>query len=66
MVVISFVPFGDLLGYLRKSRGQNDHYYNDPDMMPKTSLTSEELMQFAEDIASGMEFLESNKVFRLV
>ena len=63
LVVISFVPFGDLLGYLRKSRGHEDYYYNDSDMMPKISLTSRELIRFAKDIACGMEFLEANKVF---
>ena len=32
-MLIEYVPFGDLLGYLRKSRGLNDTYYKDPDGM---------------------------------
>ena len=33
-VLIEYVPFGDLLGYLRKSRGLNDTYFKDPDIKP--------------------------------
>ena len=61
-MVIAFVPYGDLLGYLRKSRGKNDLYFNDPDIKPKTDLTSKELIRFASDVACGMEFLALNKV----
>ena len=50
-MLIEYVPFGDLLGYLRKSRGLNDTYYKDPDIKPKTSLTSQQLMKFAWQIA---------------
>ena len=60
--MIAFVPFGDLLGYLRKSRGKDDRYFNDPDIKPKTNLTSKELIRFARDVACGMEFLALNKV----
>ena len=35
MVIIEYVPYGDLLGYLRKSRGLNDTYYKDPDVKPR-------------------------------
>ena len=62
LVVIAFVPFGDLLGYMRKSRGKVDRYFNDPDIKPKTNLTSKELIRFARDVSCGMEFLASNKV----
>ena len=62
MVIIEYVPYGDLLGYLRKSRGLNDTYYKDPDVKPKTNLTSQELMKFAWQVADGMSFLSSNKV----
>ncbi|XP_068733606.1 uncharacterized protein [Montipora capricornis] len=50
MVLIEYVPFGDLLGYLRKSRGLNDTYYKDPDVQPETNLTSEQLIKFAWQI----------------
>ena len=62
LVLIEYVPFGDLLGYLRKSRGLNDTYYNDPDVKPQTSLTAEQLMKFAWQVADGMCYLSSKKV----
>ena len=61
-MLIEYVPFGDLLGYLRKSRGLNDTYYKDPDIKPKTSLTSQQLMKFAWQIADGMAYLSSKRV----
>ena len=62
LVVIEYVPFGDLLGYLRKSRGLNDTYFKDPDIKPKTSLTSHQLMKFAWQVADGMSYLSSKRV----
>ena len=62
LVLIEYVPFGDLLGYLRKSRGLNDTYYKDPDITPKTSLTSQQLIKFACQIADGMSYLSSKRV----
>ncbi|XP_015755460.1 PREDICTED: fibroblast growth factor receptor 3-like [Acropora digitifera] len=57
LVLIEYIPYGDLLGYLRKSRGLNDTYYEDPDIKPKTSLASQNLMKFAWQIADGMSYL---------
>ena len=62
LVLIEYVPFGDLLGYLRKSRGLNDTYYKDPDIKPQTNLTSQELVKFAWQIADGMSYLSSKFV----
>jgi len=62
LVLIEYVPFGDLLGYLRKSRGLNDTYYKDPNIKPKTTLTSQQLMKFAWQIADGMSYLSSKRV----
>ena len=62
LVLIEYVPFGDLLGYLRKSRGLNDTYYKDPDIKPQTNLTSQQLMKFAWQIADGMSYLSSKFV----
>ena len=64
MVLIEYVPYGDLLGYLRKSRGLNDTYFEDPDIKPKTNLTSEQLMKFAWQVADGMSYLSSIPVSR--
>ncbi|CAH3158929.1 unnamed protein product, partial [Pocillopora meandrina] len=58
-VLIEYVPFGDLLGYLRKSRGLNDTYFKDPDIKPQTNLTSQQLIKFAWQIADGMSYLSS-------
>ena len=60
-MLVEYVPYGDLLGYLRKSRGLNDTYYDDPDIKPKTSLTSQQLMKFAWQIADGMSYLSLRK-----
>ncbi|PFX24021.1 Proto-oncogene tyrosine-protein kinase receptor Ret [Stylophora pistillata] len=62
LVLIEYVPFGDLLGYLRKSRGLNDTYYKDPNIKPQTNLTSQQLMQFAWQIADGMGYLSSKSI----
>ncbi|KAL9964783.1 hypothetical protein ACROYT_G028468 [Oculina patagonica] len=62
LVLIEYVPFGDLLGYLRKSRGLNDTYFKDPDVKPQTSLTAEQLMRFAWQVADGMFYLSSRKI----
>ena len=62
LVLIEYVPFGDLLGYLRKSRGLTDTYYKDPDIKPETSLTSHQLMKFAWQVADGMSYLSSKRV----
>jgi len=50
------------LGYLRKSRGLHDLYFKDPDAKPQTNLTSQQLMQFAWQIADGMSYLCSSKI----
>ncbi|XP_027037229.1 tyrosine kinase receptor Cad96Ca-like [Pocillopora damicornis] len=62
LVLIEYVPFGDLLGYLRKSRGLNDTYYKDPDIKPQTNLTSQQLMKFSWQIADGMSYLSSKSI----
>ena len=62
MAITEYVPFGDLLGFLRKSRGLHDTYYKDPDIKPQSSLSPKQLFSFAWDIANGMEFLSSKKV----
>ena len=66
MVLIEYVHYGDLLGYLRKSRGLNDTYFEDLDIKPKTNLTSEQLMKFAWQVADGMSYLSSIPVSRNV
>ena len=62
LALIEYVPFRDLLGYLRKSRGLNDTYFKDPDFKSQTNLTSQQLMKFAWKIADGMSYLSSKSV----
>jgi hypothetical protein len=62
-VIIEYVPFGDLLGYLRKSRGEHDEYYSDPEIKPNTNLSSQQLLRFGWHVADGMAYLASEKVF---
>ena len=60
---MEFIPFGDLLGYLRKMRGVKDSCYSDADHLPLAKLcTSRELMKFAIESAQGMEYLSMKKV----
>ena len=59
-MLIEYVPY-DLCGYLRNSRGFTDICYIDPDIKPKTSLTSQQVMKFAWQIADGMSYLSSRK-----
>ena len=62
LVIIEYVPYGDLLGYLRRSRGLNDTYFKDPDVKPQTSLTSQQLMKFSWHVAEGMRYLSTKNV----
>lgn len=61
-MLIEYVPFGDLLGYLRKSRGLNYTYYKDLDIKPQTNFGSQKLMKFAWQMADGMSYLSSKYV----
>jgi len=63
LVVVEYAQYGDVLGYLRKSRGVRDNYYNDPLVQPPTSLTSKQLLKFAWEISDGMDYLSKKKVF---
>ena len=62
LVVVEYAQYGDVLGYLRKSRGVRDNYYNDPSVQPRTNLTSKQLLTFAWEISDGMVYLSKKKV----
>jgi len=62
LVVVEYAQYGDVLGYLRRSRGVSDNYYSDPSVKPCTSLTSKQLLKFAWEISDGMHYLSSKKV----
>lgn len=60
-IILEYLPYGDLLGYLRRSRGHEDTYCSG-DLRPEGRLNSRDLLQFAWMIADGMNFLAQNKV----
>ncbi|XP_068686667.1 proto-oncogene tyrosine-protein kinase receptor Ret-like isoform X2 [Montipora foliosa] len=62
MVMFEYIPYGDLLGFLKRSRGLDDQYFNDPDVKPTSPLTPQQLLKFAGEIADGMTYLEANKI----
>ncbi|XP_067052021.1 tyrosine kinase receptor Cad96Ca-like isoform X2 [Acropora muricata] len=61
MLILEYVPHGDLLGCLRKSRGMDDQYYSCPENFQE-EITSYDLLSFAQQIAYGMSFLASKKI----
>ena len=61
MLILEYAPYGDLLGYLRKSRGMEDKYYSCPENCQQ-EVTPYDLLSFAQQLASGMSFLASKKV----
>ena len=54
LIVLEYLPYGDLLGHLRKSRGIEDTY--------NTGEPEEDLLSFAWMISDGMNYLASMKV----
>ncbi|CAH3147322.1 unnamed protein product [Porites evermanni] len=61
LIVLEYLPYGDLLGYLRKSRGHSDSY-NTGEKKPASKLTAKDLLSFAWIIADGMHYLAKMKV----
>ena len=61
LIVLEYLPYGDLLGYLRKSRGHEDTY-NTGEKRPNSKLTENDLLSFAWMIADGMSYLATVKV----
>ena len=61
MLIMEYVPYGDLLGFLRKSRGVEDKFYSCGETF-KQQLTDYDLLAFAKQIANGMQFFTSKKV----
>ena len=61
-MILEFVPHGDLLGYLKKSKGENDDYYNLRGADVPQKIPTQQLYKFASDIARGMEFISAHQV----
>ena len=62
LVILEFVPHGDLLGYLRKSNGENDVFYDLKSKEVPSKIPQRQLYQFSADIARGMEFISAHQV----
>ncbi|XP_044166492.1 receptor-like tyrosine-protein kinase kin-16 [Acropora millepora] len=60
ILIMEYLPCGDLLGFLRKSRGIVDKYYRGEGEI--TNLKTYELVSFSNQIATGMVFLASRGI----
>ncbi|XP_067023589.1 tyrosine kinase receptor Cad96Ca-like [Acropora muricata] len=60
ILLMEYLPCGDLLGFLRKSRGIVDKYYNGEGEVAK--LKTYDLVSFSNQIATGMVFLSSRGI----
>ncbi|XP_028412699.1 fibroblast growth factor receptor 1-like isoform X2 [Dendronephthya gigantea] len=61
-VVIEYVAGGDLLGFLRKTRGLVDTIYVVPNHIQQSHLSQCQLLEMACNVASGMAHLSRNHV----
>jgi len=62
LVILEYVPHGDLLGYLKKSKGETDNYYNLRSAAASQKIPTQQLYKFASDIARGMEFISDHQL----
>ena len=60
ILVMEYLACGDLLGYLRKSRGIHDKYHLGEGSVSELAIY--DLVLFAKQIAAGMVFLGSRGV----
>ncbi|XP_067023890.1 vascular endothelial growth factor receptor 3-like [Acropora muricata] len=60
ILITEYLPCGDLLGFLRKSRGIVDKYYRGEAEVAK--LKTYDLVSFSNQIATGMVFLASRGI----
>eukprot|EP00731_Ephydatia_muelleri_P004557 Em0002g733a len=63
-MVLEYMCHGDLLGFLRASRGHHGLYTVFPgkrEQLPSLNLTSRDIINIATKISSGMMFLETKK-----
>ena len=61
LAILEYLPYGDLLGFLRRSRGKEDKFTTG-ELRPNSSLKSNDLLRIAWMIADGMAFLAYKKV----
>lgn len=64
-LIMDYFAHGDLLGFLRATRGHTDHYTvsaGTETRTPACTAQSQDLLNLATQIANGMSFLEEKKV----
>ncbi|XP_066936815.1 ephrin type-A receptor 4-A-like [Clytia hemisphaerica] len=57
-IILEYLPGGDLLGFLKKSRG----YRKGPDGSEESFLTTSDLLNFSLEICEGMKHIASNGI----
>ncbi len=61
-IAIEFAPYGNLLDFLRKSRVLETDPAFAKEHGTASTLTSQQLLQFAADVATGMHYLSDKQV----
>lgn len=63
MIIMEYTPHGDLLGFMRRSRGMEDRHriMGEPSDATR-EVTNYELVKFAQQVACGMQYLKSKGV----
>ena len=65
-MVMEYMCHGDLLGFLRTTRGHTDMYTVNPgtkNLPTNLRLTSRDLLSIIKQVATGMKFLSEQKVY---
>lgn len=61
-IAIEYAPYGNLLDFLRKSRVLETDPAFAKEHCTASTLTSQQLLQFAVDVATGMHYLSDKQV----
>lgn len=61
-IAIEYAPYGNLLDFLRKSRVLETDPAFAKEHGTASTLTSQQLLQFAVDVATGMHYLSDKQV----
>ena len=65
MIFMEYTPYGDLLSFMRRSRGMEDRHRIGEKLRVR-ELTNYDLVTFSQQVACGMTFLKSKGVNSLM